>query len=231
LGYLGSKEASGVFQAIISQMPPHDVYIESHLGGGAVMRRKTPATHRSIGIDADQQVLDSFQCPYPVELVCTDAQSFIDGFSYELGLRVLLYVDPPYLHCTRTSRSRYRHEYTTQDHIRLIESLRTVPAFVILSGYPSPLYDSLLPEWRTIELQAMTRGGPRTEKLWMNYDLDAVHWHTYAGRNFTDRQRIKRKAIRWAAKFKALPPGERAAILQALLNTSTSAHETEKIVR
>ena len=30
--YLGSKAASGAYQAIIAQMPPHDLYIETHLG-------------------------------------------------------------------------------------------------------------------------------------------------------------------------------------------------------
>ncbi len=40
MGYLGSKAASGVYQKIIAEMPPHDTYIETHLGGGAVMLRK-----------------------------------------------------------------------------------------------------------------------------------------------------------------------------------------------
>ena len=31
-------------------MPPHATYIETHLGGGAIMRRKPPAL-RNIGID------------------------------------------------------------------------------------------------------------------------------------------------------------------------------------
>lgn len=214
-GYLGSKEASGAYQAIISQMPPHDLYVETHLGGGAVMRYKPPA-RRSIGIDLDVVALNDFECPYPVELVCADAVATIDAIDYA-GSRVLLYVDPPYLHSTRTSRARYRFEYTEADHVRLIGKLREVPAFVILSGYPSELYDGLLSDWRTLEFQSMTRGGVRTEKLWMNYPVGAVHWHSYAGTNFTDRQRIKRKAERWASNFRALPPGERAAILQALL--------------
>lgn len=40
MSYLGSKAASGVYQKIIAEMPPHDTYIETHLGGGAVMLRK-----------------------------------------------------------------------------------------------------------------------------------------------------------------------------------------------
>lgn len=217
MGYFGSKQASGAYQAIISQMPPHDLYIETHLGGGAVMRLKPPAA-RSIGIDLDQAALDSFSCPYPVELVCADAHRFIDEIDYARSGRVLLYVDPPYLHSTRRGKSRYRYEYTDADHVELIRKLQSVPAYVILSGYPSSLYDSLLSDWRTVKFQSMTRGGVRTEKLWMNFDSGFVHWHSYAGRNFTDRQRIKRKASRWAAKFQQLPPAERLAILDALLS-------------
>ena len=37
MSYLGSKAASGVYQKIIAEMPPHDTYIETHLGSGAVM--------------------------------------------------------------------------------------------------------------------------------------------------------------------------------------------------
>jgi DNA adenine methylase len=53
----------------------------------------------------------------------------------------------------------------------------------------------------------------------MNYPADVMHWHSYAGENFTDRQRIKRKAERWAANFRDLPPGERLALLSAILGT------------
>lgn len=40
MSYLGSKEASGVYQKIIAEMPPYDTYIETYLGGGVVMLRK-----------------------------------------------------------------------------------------------------------------------------------------------------------------------------------------------
>ena len=53
-GYFGSKAASGLCQNIIAIMPPHDTYIETHLGGGAVMKRKPPAVD-NIGIDIDPQ--------------------------------------------------------------------------------------------------------------------------------------------------------------------------------
>jgi DNA adenine methylase len=54
--YPGGKAGSGVYQTLINLMPPHDVYIEPFLGGGAVMRLKRPAAV-NIGIDLDPQAL------------------------------------------------------------------------------------------------------------------------------------------------------------------------------
>ena len=45
-------------------MPPHAVYIETHLGGGAVMKRK-PAALRSTGVDRDARALESFDSASP----------------------------------------------------------------------------------------------------------------------------------------------------------------------
>lgn len=88
---------------------------------------------------------------------------------------------------------------------------------MILSGYPSALYEALLPDWRQIRFQVMTRGGPRTEVLWLNFPAGEVAWASFAGRNFTERQRIKRKAARWAANYARCEAGERLAILAAML--------------
>jgi len=103
-GYLGSKATAGLCQAIIALMPPHSIYIESHLGSGAIMKRK-PAAQRNIGID-------QFSCEHPVEL---------------------------------------------------------------------------------------------------------VHWSHYAGRDLTDRQRIKRRARIWSQRYIQMPHAERLAVLSAIM--------------
>lgn len=220
MSYLGSKAASGVYQKIIAEMPPHDTYIETHLGGGAVMLRKPPAI-RNIGIDIDVDTLKEFsfthQLPH-VNLINRDAVDYLEMFDFSRAGRVLVYSDPPYLPETRTSRARYRHEYTVADHERLLTCLLSLPenVSVILSGYPSQLYDTMLAGWRTREFQAMTRGGVRTEKIWMNYQEGQAYSHVFAGRDYNDRARIKRKVARWRDKFAALPPAERLAIMTAL---------------
>ena len=92
-------------------MPPHATCIETHLGGGAIMRRKPPAL-RNIGIDRDARALARFECGYRVELVHGCAHRFVAGYAFE-GTE-LVYSDPPYLKSTRTSRRRYRYALVSQ---------------------------------------------------------------------------------------------------------------------
>ena len=214
MGYFGSKATSGLCQPLIAMMPPHAAYIETHLGGGAIMKRKPPAL-RNIGIDRDARALDAFECDYPVELVHGCAHRFLAEFTFE-GTE-LLYCDPPYLRHTRSSTRRYRFDYEDSDHVELLELLAGLPCQVMVSGYRSRLYDERLAGWRSVEWQVMNQGGVRTEKLWFNFAPDRLHWARFAGRNFTDRQRIKRKAESWARRYAALPVGERLAVLGAMM--------------
>lgn len=227
-GYLGSKGGDGTYQAIIACMPPHDTYIEPFLGSGAIMAAKPPAL-RNIGADLNPEALllahdrifaDGHRSGY--ELKNCDAFHLLENFDYASAGRVLVYCDPPYLHSTRTSRHRYRNELELDDHKALLYRLLMVPAAVILSGYPDPLYDSILEGWRTIEFQAMTRGGPRTEKLWMNFPAGAVHWHLFAGKDYNDRWRISKLARRIARNYRKRPPAERLAILSAMLASESN---------
>ena len=94
MGYFGSKATSGLCQPLIAMMPPHDTYIETHLGGGAIMRRKPAALH-NIGIDRDARALGEFECDYRVELIHGCAHRFLSEYAFEGS--ELLYSDPPYL--------------------------------------------------------------------------------------------------------------------------------------
>jgi DNA adenine methylase len=212
--YFGSKATSGLCQPIIAVMPPHDTYIETHLGGGAIMKRKPPALC-NIGIDLNPRALADFHCDYPVQLVQGCAHRFLAEYDYQ-G-RELIYCDPPYLLHTRTSKRRYRFDYREQDHIDLVSLLTGLPCNVMLSGYPSRLYDEGLGDWNHLELQVMNQAGVRTEKLWFNFTLDRVHWASFAGRNFTHRQSIKRKAHNWGKRYQALARAERVAVLAAMM--------------
>jgi hypothetical protein len=88
--YFGSKATSGLCQPIIAMMPPHDTYIETHLGGGAIMQRKPPAL-RNIAIDLDPRPLADFECEYPVEKIYGCAHQFLSAFN--LKFLFLIYKD------------------------------------------------------------------------------------------------------------------------------------------
>jgi DNA adenine methylase len=221
-GYFGSKATSGLCQAIISMMPPHTTYIETHLGGGAIMQRKAPCA-QSIGIDIDSSVIENFKCNYPVELTHGCAHEYLKDYPF-VGTE-LVYCDPPYLLNTRTSERRYRFDYEEKDHTDLLGILRHLPCKVMISGYDSELYNKALKGWQSIEIQVMNQGGVRTEKVWFNFMIDRVHWAKYAGKNFTDRQRIKRKAVRWGANYKALPQMERLAVMAAMMDVEREESE------
>ncbi|HEJ4804126.1 TPA: DNA adenine methylase, partial [Pseudomonas aeruginosa] len=110
------------YQRLINLMPPHQTYIESHLGGGAVMRNKK-AAQRNIGLDLDAKVIELWQSKLPgtCELHQVDAVSFLEGFAFK-G-EELVYVDPPYVPETRRREKVYRCDYTEADHIRLLRCL------------------------------------------------------------------------------------------------------------
>jgi DNA adenine methylase len=88
----------------------------------------------------------------------------------------LHYVDPPYMHGTRTRANRrpdsggvYRHELTDEEHQQLLEGLKQLVGMVVLSGYPSEAYDWALTGWRRVDRAAHTDGAlERTEVLWLN---------------------------------------------------------------
>lgn len=92
------------------------------------------------------------------------------------GPETLHYVDPPYLPETRARANRradnggvYRHEMNEADHIELLGFLTTLQGMVILSGYPSEIYDAHLVGWRKVERAALADGAlKRTEVLWLN---------------------------------------------------------------
>lgn len=82
----------------------------------------------------------------------------------------LHYVDPPYVFETRADLSKdYAVELTDDDHAELLTFLRGLRGMVVLSGYPSALYDEALPDWQRVERKALADGAsPRTEVLWIN---------------------------------------------------------------
>ena len=64
------------------------------------------------------------------------------------GPETLFYLDPPYLHNTRSTTNEYgRFEMNEADHRAMLTAIIGVRGKVMLSGYPSPMYDEALSDW------------------------------------------------------------------------------------
>lgn len=106
-----------------------------------------------------------------VQIENRPALDLIHKFNHD---NVLIYADPPYLLNTRGGR-QYRHEMTDQDHVELLEALLQHKGSVILSGYPSELYSTMLSDWNMITKKSYNQNSdPRTEVLWCNFDLPGM---------------------------------------------------------
>lgn len=228
-GYPGGKGAVGVYQTIINCMPPHELYIEAFLGAGAVLRHKSLA-RRSVGIDIDNSVVQRWKAnaSSSVQIIHGDALELLTRWNWSERdrRRTLVYCDPPYLGAVRRSaRAIYKHDFAADEqHADLIGILIALPCMVVLSGYRSPLYESLLGKWRQLDFLTVNRAGQRTiETLWMNYPAPtSLHDYRYLGTNFRERERIKRKKVRWQARIASMSQLERRAVLWALQDEERS---------
>lgn len=228
--YPGGKGGAGVYHQLIRLMPPHSTYVEPFLGKGAVMLNKRPAA-ASVGIDADAGVVTWWQrqqrrCPRrDLTIRRGDALQILASLLTRVDRQWLFYVDPPYLRSVRT-RLIYRREFATPElHttlLTLLQQLADRGAMVMVSGYSAPLYLTRLERWHLHTFPAMTRGGLREEHVWCSFPPPAVlHDCRYAGNNYRERLRIKRKAARWRRKLAAMHPLERQVIAEALADVSS----------
>jgi site-specific DNA-adenine methylase len=213
------------YQRLINLMPPHQTYIETHLGAGAVMRHKKPAA-RNIGVDVDPAVHGAWtnHSVKGLELIQGDASSYLSRFMYDGS--ELIYADPPYVTQTRRRAKIYRFEYDQGQHEQLLATLRRVPCKVMISGYDSALYNEALQGWRKVTFMAKTHTDVREECVWMNYSApEELHDSRYLGDTFRERQTIGRRQSRLRDRISAMDPVERNDFLRWIMQTYGSVQE------
>lgn len=227
MSYDGGKGGSGVWQKIISMMPPHSTYIEPFVGGGSVLLRKRPA-EVNIAIDLDTEAVDALSrdCRTTgrrdIALKLDDALGWLQTLRFRKtpADQTLIYCDPPYLLSTRSCKQPiYRHELMTDaEHRRLLKLLKKLPCLVMLSGYRSALYDELLGEWRREDFYTTNRRGTRVlESVWLNFPEPLeLHDYRWLGTGWRDRERIKKMRNRWGAKLANMPALQRHALMASI---------------
>jgi hypothetical protein len=208
-------------------MPPHRVYIESHLGGGACMLHKRPALI-NIGIDRDERLIQRWRLTQALgcALVVDDAAAFLSTYSFAGD--ELVYADPPYVPTTRRRANVYRFDYTLDDHIKLLDVLSNLPCMVMISGYESELYARRLAAWRRVTFTVMSHRGLRLECVWMNFPEPlTLHDTRFLGDTFRLRQNWRRKHERLLRRFDGMKGPERQHLLSTLNDRYGRAEESQ----
>ena len=222
MSYPGGKSGAGTFQRIISQIPPHHLYVEPFVGGGAILRHKRPAA-MSFGYDLDPGAIARLQAEIPLdsELFLTTSLFIEDGIAMlarQYDCDTFIYADPPYLQSSVMSRLRYQHILSVDDHRQLLAALKQQRCPVMISGYWSRMYAEELAGWRTIQFRSMTRGGFECEEwLWMNYpEPTRLHDYRYVGANYREREKFRRQQKRWSTRLGKMSAVQRLALMSVL---------------
>ena len=93
--------------------------------------------------------------------------------------RTVAFLDPPYMPDTRVELGVYPHEFTHEEHRRMLHAVCNLRRTkVILCGYRNALHRERLSGWRRLDFETKSYAGPtikgrklpsRVLSIWMNY--------------------------------------------------------------
>lgn len=177
------------WQDIVSLMQPHNSYIDTHLGSGAIMHMWS-------------------------------AQVSV-GASHPFDGREFACLAPSYFASIEKNRRYYRHEYSDEDHCKLLDTAVQLRCRATISGYPSPLYEQTLRGWKVKEFININHAGPRRERVWADFELSPdLHDYAPIESSFREHECNRRKTSRRAHMFAQLPDLERRVVLAVLIQSS-----------
>jgi hypothetical protein len=156
------------------------------------MKRAAVST---IGIDSDPAVIALWQkrpLPPGGRLICGDATQIIRDL--DLEPEDLVYSDPPYPKSSRRGGRPYRYDMTDEQHVELLDALRSLDCRVMISSYENPLYLRELSDWHSRSFETQTHNGNAQEFVWMNFRPGSeLHDYRYVGHDYRERERFRRR--------------------------------------
>jgi len=113
------------------------------------------------------RIHDLGSCVERLRDVSVEHADFAKVFGIYDSPDTLFYCDPPYLPTTRKAtgaRGDYAHEMTQEEHVRFLAGVTALQGMVIVSGYPSALYDDALAGWERLTKRQACSAAGRTRK-------------------------------------------------------------------
>ena len=114
-----------------------------------------------------EKILQAAERLRGVQIENRPALELIPRFNFK---NVLIYCDPPYMLKTRYGK-QYRCEMDDKDHEALLDNLLKHKGYVVVSGYESELYSSMLAGWNRYETASYSQVcSKKQEIVWMNFE-------------------------------------------------------------
>lgn len=95
----------------------------------------------------------------------------IENLDYKLILKkydsveTLFYIDPPYVHSSRSMKHNYSFEMSDSDHYELIDCIKKLDGMVVLSGYENDIYSEL--NFNQIKKETFSQKNKKTEIIYI----------------------------------------------------------------
>ncbi|MES2379871.1 MAG: hypothetical protein V4538_02445 [Bacteroidota bacterium] len=221
--YTGGIFASGVFQFLINHVPPVETIVSGFLGHCALSKHIKPAK-RMVGIDMDKTVIDKWN-KQETKMHLVNG-NFLENLHWinpvEFG-KTFLFLDPPYLEETRQSTiDLYPHEFKTlEQHERLLNKVRKLPVYTMITHYECELYDNILLNngFTKHPFNDQTRAGRKECMMYINYPVPTkLHDYKFYGADYRERWNNKKLIDRTIAQLKDMPELRRNMVIDSILN-------------
>lgn len=215
--YPGNKHNPALYPHLINLVPPITLWAEATCGSAGLYCNMAPASHTVLN-DIDPVIFDFWDNQGLPNCTVLNTDAAIILTVYGQSETAFIYLDPPYpITSRRSQKALYNYEMSDQDHERLLYHGKKATSYCMFSSYSNPMYDHELRNWNKLQFPVMTHGGKALETVYFNYEPPTeLHDYQYLGKNFTDRQRLKRKVFRNIDRLKRLPEIERNLLLQAI---------------
>ena len=219
--YYGGQNGSGHYQKLISMIPACTILVEGFLGYSGVIRNLNLLPGVIAGFDMDPEVINLWGIDTPENMRLYNAD-YTRTEAYKGKKGVFFHYDPPYRNTS--SPKKYRFDLKTDAEYERFLYFVTGDMrgeTIMISHWQDDLFDQhLLPAgFHHVPFQTMSRRGMIENGVYMNYDPAVVPLldYSYCGKDFTDRQRIKRKVSRTINNIKSFSPEELGLLKQNLV--------------
>jgi DNA adenine methylase len=211
--YIGNKGGQSILPILTNLIPCSHRYFSLFFGAGGLEKSKPFSNIKWVCSEINPSN-KKYTTPL-ANIVYSSYQELIadNNFTSE----DFIFADPPYVLSTRLSGKKlYKFEFDEQSHVEFLTSVSNLPAKILITHPVHDLYNSHLTSWFKLPMRYQTRKGIYNDCVWMNYDVSSIELHNYnfLGKDFTERQQIKRKRHNIINRIESLSYHEKMAILK-----------------